>query len=176
MVTVNVDQYSSVLLVGFMASGKSTVGEELASLLGWQFVDMDSAVERRYGADIAQLFKEKGESYFRRCESEVALELLPIKGTVLASGGGWAVSDENWGMVPEDTLTIWLKVTPGVALARAKNSSSVRPLINDIEQMEEFSILLKSRREWYARAKYIVDSEMGEPTEVAQNILCLMGA
>ena len=174
MVTVNADPYTSVLLVGFMASGKSTVGRELALLLGWVFVDMDSAIEERYGANVDLLFKEKGESYFRRCESEITLDLLPVRGTVLASGGGWAVSDKNWQIVPEDTLTVWLKVTPEVAFERAQKCGAVRPLLDNIDGVKEFSMLLEQRQKCYARAKYTVDSEMAKPAELAQNILSFM--
>ncbi len=171
MVTVSAEQFCSVLLVGFMASGKSVVGRELAGLLGWEFSDMDSVIEERCGIPIDILFNQKGEDHFRRRESEVALELLSLRGTVLASGGGWALNDQNWGVVPEDTLTVWLRVTPEVAFQRALRGGSARPLFNQAESVKEFSLLLNSRRDWYARAQHSVDSELGNPQEIAEDIL-----
>ena len=99
---------------------------------------------------------------------------MPVSGTVLASGGGWAVSDKNWQIVPEDTLTVWLKVTPEVAFERAQKGGTVRPLLDNIDGVKEFSMLLEQRQQCYARAKYTVDSEMGKPAELAQNILSFM--
>lgn len=171
MVTVSAKQFYSVLLVGFMASGKSTVGRELATLLGWKFSDMDCAIEERCGVSIDILFNSKGEDHFRRRESEVALELLSLRGTVLASGGGWALNDQNWRTVPEETLTVWIKVTPEVAFQRALGGGSSRPLFDQAESVKDFSLLLESRRDWYARAEHSVDSELGSPQEIAENIL-----
>ena len=171
MVTVNAEQFDSVLLVGFMASGKSSVGRELSTLLGWKFTDMDAAIEKKTGSPIDILFNEKGENYFRGIESEIALELVPLKGTVLATGGGWALSNQNWRAVPEDTLTVWLKVTPEVAFKRALNEGLSRPLFDQNKSVEEFALLLKGRRHWYGRARHSVDSEQGEPQEIAESIV-----
>ena len=78
-----------VLLVGFMASGKTSVGKELASRLGWDFEDFDTAIEARTGKSVSQIFSEDGENEFRRLECGVAEELLARRNTVVASGGGW---------------------------------------------------------------------------------------
>jgi len=171
---VNVDQFSNVLLVGFMASGKSAVGQELATLLGWDFSDMDAVIEERYGLPINLLFEKKGQGYFRRIESEVSLDLVSLSSTVLATGGGWALSDQNWKSVPSATFTVWLKVTPEGAFNRAKSDGSVRPLLNGIDSMESLSVLLESRSEWYSRAQCSVDSETGNPNDIAQGIVHLM--
>ena len=86
---MNGDTPERVLLVGFMASGKSSVGKELASRLGWAFEDFDTAIEARAGRSVSQIFSEDGEAGFRRLELEVAEELLALRNTVVASGGGW---------------------------------------------------------------------------------------
>ena len=83
----NGDMPERVLLVGFMASGKSSVGRELASRLGWDFEDFDTVIEARAGKSVSQIFEEDGEAEFRRLESGVAEELLVRSNTVLASGG-----------------------------------------------------------------------------------------
>jgi len=77
-----------VLLVGFMASGKTSVGRELAEVLGWGFHDFDAAIEERAGVSIAEMFSRDGEAHFRAAESEVASELLQKERVVLASGNG----------------------------------------------------------------------------------------
>ena len=90
-----------VLLVGFMASGKSSVGRELATLLGWEFFDFDAVVESRAATSVAEIFRERGEPEFRRLEAEVAGDLLARARVLPASGGGGAAQVRGWGRAPE---------------------------------------------------------------------------
>ncbi|HIM57572.1 MAG TPA: shikimate kinase, partial [Candidatus Latescibacteria bacterium] len=109
---VHGDLPKRVLLVGFMASGKSSTGEELASRLGWDFKDFDTVIAARARKSVSRIFAEDGETEFRRLESSVAEDLLARGDTVVASGGGWPAQPGAWKMVAEDTMTVWLKVSP----------------------------------------------------------------
>ena len=171
---MNGDMPDRVLLVGFMASGKSSVGKELASLLGWNFEDFDTAIEARAGKSVSQIFSEDGEDEFRRLESSVAKELLVRRNTVVASGGGWPAQQGSWNMVTEDTLSIWLKVSPAVAVRRAEEEEGTRPLLDGGNVLQRATLLLLEREASYGRAQYTVDSERYAPLELASEIMNMM--
>ena len=163
-----------VLLVGFMASGKSSVGRELASRLRWDFVDFDTVIEARAGKSVSQIFVEDGESEFRLLESAVAEELLARSHTVVASGGGWPAQPGSWEMVREETLSVWLQVSPAVAVRRASQEGPTRPLLGVGDVTDEATALLLSREASYRRAQHTLDSEQYGPPELAGEIMKLM--
>ena len=150
---------SRILLVGFMASGKSAVGRELARLLGWRFVDFDEEIRRETGQDVADIFAGAGEAGFRTIEARVARRLLRRDRTVLASGGGWAAQPGHMEGVAADTLSVWLKVSAETAVERARRQGVDRPLL-DVPRPAEHSRRLLARREPYYRlARLTLDSE-----------------
>ena len=163
-----------VLLVGFMASGKSSVGRELATLLGWEFFDFDAVVESRAATSVAEIFRERGEPEFRRLESEVAGELLARSRVVLASGGGWAAQAGSWERVPENTLSVWLRVSPGVAVQRASSEGPLRPLLDGEDALERAGDLLREREDSYRRADFELDSEAVGAAMLAHEIMQLV--
>ena len=171
---VNGDMPERVLLVGFMASGKSSVGRELASRLGWDFEDFDTVIEERTGKSVSQIFLEDGEAEFRRLESGVAEELLARSDTVVASGGGWPAQSGSWKMVTEDTMSVWLQVSPDVAVRRASQEGPTRPLLEGGGVTDRATALLLAREASYGRAQYTLDSEQYGPEELAGEIMKLM--
>ena len=150
-----------------MASGKSSVGRELASLLRWRFYDFDQFVEERVGETVSTIFRTRGEEYFRGVESDVAENLLAETAAVLASGGGWAAQPGSWEIVPEDTMTVWLRVSAGVAVQRASREGPLRPLLEGEDVEDRVGALLRARETSYARAQHSLDSERHEPRELA---------
>ncbi len=171
---MNGEMPERVLLVGFMASGKSSAGKELASRLEWDFEDFDTVIAARAGKSVSQIFAEDGEAEFRRLESTVAEELLARSDTVVASGGGWPAQPGAWKMVTEDTMSVWLKVSPVVAVRRASEQGHTRPLLDGENVTERATALLLSREASYRRARYAVDSEQYGPPELADEIVKLM--
>ena len=170
----NGDTPERVLLVGFMASGKSSVGRELASRLGWDFEDFDTVIEARAGKSVSEIFAEEGEAEFRRLESGVAEELLARSDVVLASGGGWPAQPGSWKMVTEDTMSIWLRVSPAEAVRRASQEGPTRPLLEGGDVTDRARALLLVREASYRRARYALDSEQYGPLELAREIMKLM--
>ena len=170
----NGDLPDKVLLVGFMASGKSSAGKELSSRLGWDFQDFDTVIAARAGKSISRIFAEDGEAEFRRLESGVAEELLARSDTVVASGGGWPAQPGAWKMVPEDTLSVWLKVSAAVAVGRASEQGPTRPLLDGGDVTERATALLLGREASYRRARYTLDSEQYGPLELADEIVKLI--
>ena len=121
-----------VILWGFMGCGKSAVGALLARRLGWEHIDLDREIERRDGRTIPAIFREEGEPAFRRLEVEATRALIVRRRVVFSCGGGWVTNPESWQLVPPGSLTVWLHVSPEVALSRvrADGGGAVRPMLD----------------------------------------------
>ena len=155
-----------VVLVGFMGSGKSTVGRALARRLGWGFVDMDARIEERTGRRIAEIFKERGEAAFRSEELAVAQELQSAVRRVIATGGGAFAEAQTREVLRAGAYTVWL-AADFEALARRVPSDGSRPLAADREIMRR---LLEQREPFYRSADLTVDA-MDTPEAIAGRIV-----
>lgn len=159
-----------VLLVGFMASGKTSVGRRLARLLGWTFTDFDAEIEADAGASIPEIFARQGEEAFREIEARIGRRLLEEDDVVLASGGGWAAAEGRLSDLPGRTLSVWLRVGPEEAVRRAVAGEGGRPLLDVADPVERARELLEQREPWYARAHITLDAEGATPEELARTI------
>lgn len=162
-----------VFLVGFMGSGKSTVGRLLAGRLGWKFLDLDEEIERRLGRSILQIFGNQGEPYFRQVESAVLEEVLtgaePVP-TVAALGGGTIAQQQNLARIRANGgITIWLRCRLD-ELRRRCSTMTNRPLFRDPASFEE---LYRQRLPYYEMADFAVDVTERSPAAVAESILAL---
>lgn len=159
-----------------MAAGKSEVGRILARELGWRLADADVEVERRAGRSIAEIFAREGEAGFRRREAAVVDELLDLSECVVVPGGGWAASaPDRLSRLPEDTLSVWLRVSPEEAVRRVRSSGAGRPLLDRAEDPEaEARRLLAEREAHYGGARLHLDTDGTEPVEVADLIMRAM--
>jgi len=149
-----------IYLIGFMGSGKSTTGKNLASYLNWSFIDIDDRIESIADMKIQDIFSQKGETYFRQIESEALLSTLSESDTVISTGGGTPCFGSNMNFMLENGLTIYLKMTPSDLERRLLNSPDERPLLKDIarKDLRKFiSSKLTEREEWYAMATIIAD-------------------
>ena len=163
-----------VLLVGFMGSGKTKVGQALASLLGWSFLDFDREIERRTGLPISEIFRQHGEDFFRGLEEKVGWDLLRGRQVVLASGGGWPAVGGRMAALGPETLSVWLQVPPAVAVERARAQGDTRPLLDVPDPLAIAEKLLKAREPFYGEAHFTVDSTSASPGELAERILKFM--
>ena len=160
-------------LVGFMASGKTTIGKLLADELGWSFADLDEDIVAAEGASIVDLFDTFGEEEFRKREL-VALrrrvsQIERGKPMVVALGGGTFVPDLNQALLIENGITIWLDCPFHRVSARIEGSNH-RPLARD---PAKFKQLYEDRREAYARAEYRVEIQDDDAARVVAGILKL---
>ena len=161
-----------VLLVGFMGSGKTSVGRQLAERLGWRFVDFDDEIEAEVGETVAEIFRRRGERWFRGVEARVAERLLGERNVVLGSGGGWAAAAPGrLSGVPEGTATFWLRVSPEEALRRAGRRPGTRPLLDRPDPLEAARGLLVERAPRYGEARWTVDTEGSSVEDVTAGIL-----
>jgi len=161
-----------ILLVGFMGSGKSTVGPLLARALSWPFLDADACVEAEEGRTIRDIFRDEGEPYFREVERRVTDSLLSRSEVVLASGGGWAGVPGRLRTLPKGTVSVWLRVSAEVAVARTGGGD--RPLLDGPNALEAARRLLRVREAAYAEADVEVDTDERTPEDVSATILALL--
>jgi shikimate kinase len=123
-----------IFLSGFMASGKSAVGHELAIRLGVSFLDLDELVEARVGLSVGEIFAQQGEVGFREFEAEALAELTALKSGVVALGGGTVVSDANRRMLRQAGCLVWLNTPRSTILVRLAAAGGDRPLYENPEQ------------------------------------------
>jgi len=164
--------HTAVLLVGFMAAGKTAVGKELARRTGWRLVDVDAEVEVLAGAPVAEVFATRGEAWFRREEERLTREALDRSGVVVVPGGGWAGVPGRLEGLPPRILSVWLRVSAEAAVARAAGDGDTRPLLTGPEPpLDRARALLAAREPHYAGAALHLDTEGRLPVEVADHIL-----
>ena len=156
-----------IYLVGFMGAGKSTVARALARRLDWRVEDIDEQIEQRERRDIASIFRQKGEPYFRALERQALIDLLPHRGTVVATGGGTFVDPVNRELMIRDGLVIWLDVPLSTVLDRVPLDGR-RPLAADRGALEG---LYNQRLAAYRLAPVRVDASRGPVDLVVDQIM-----
>jgi len=159
----------NIILVGFMGTGKTTVGKALAKRLGYRFVDMDDIIEEREGMKISEIFEKKGEQYFRRGESEVAADIPLRSDLVVAAGGGAVINEENVRNMKKNGVMFCLFASPERIFERTKGHTH-RPLLNVGDPLGKISELLAKRAEYYARADHRIDTTDLSVNEVVGRI------
>ena len=166
-----------IFLVGFMGSGKSTVGRALAEELGWGFADLDEDIEKREGMPISQIFDTRGEGEFRRAETAALQERVRLiergKPWVIALGGGAFLSEENFEMVSNNGVSVWLDSPFSLVerrLAEQHVEYNHRPLARDPEKLRE---LFAVRRAGYQRADYCIPVESDDAAATTAKIMAL---
>ena len=167
---LNLKRTPGVYLVGFMGSGKSSVGRVLAYEVGWKFVDVDEEIERQEGLSIPSLFEQPGEAAFRAIESRVLKQLVKLvqsgRPHVISLGGGAFLSEEHFELVRHNGVSVWLDC-PLETIERRVGSSDHRPLARDPKRMRE---LFEARRPGYARADYRIEIDSDDPAVTARKI------
>lgn len=150
------DGRRQVHLVGFMGSGKSTVGARLARLLLWNFLDLDVLVERHAGATVAEIFASGGEDAFRALEAHALRQAVHKPRTVVALGGGTFVAEDNRRLSAERAVSVWLDCSLEVAIRRIGAGDDQRPLW---QEPEALAARYRQRRDTYALADIRVDAD-----------------
>ena len=160
-----------IYLVGFMGAGKSTVAGVLGKRLDWKVEDIDVRIERAERRDIPTIFREAGEPYFRARERESLIDLLPERGTVVASGGGTFADPSNRELMLRDGAVVWLDIPFSTAVNRVP-SDGRRPLAADRLTMEQ---LYNQRLAAYRLAHFRVDAGRGSVEELVDHIVEWLG-
>jgi shikimate kinase len=160
-----------VALVGFMASGKSTIGRKLARKLGWAFVDTDALVVRAHGT-IAKIFAIEGEAAFRRHErAALAAALESCEPSIVALGGGALTLPENRKLLAERALRVFIKLSPEQILARVRRSREVRPVLGAAPTLATIKEIYAIRMPDYASSDLVVEATRRGDAEVMDEIV-----
>ena len=160
-----------VYLVGFMASGKTTLARRLAKRLDWQAVDIDDLVEAREHSSIAEIFARRGEAYFRAVERAVLVEQLGALHAVVATGGGTFVDPSNRAAINNDGISMWLDVPLDRVIARLPTDGR-RPLAADRVELER---LYYQRRASYQQAHLHLDAGRASVDELCEQVVDWLG-
>lgn len=145
-----------VFLIGYMGSGKSSVGRKLATRLGYDFIDTDKEIEKEYGGSVREMFEKEGEDFFREREREMLVRLGGREGDIIiATGGGMPCKPGNVELMNELGYTIYLKMSPAKLAARLEGGRDKRPVIrglNDKELLDFIKTNLELREPFYNKA------------------------
>ncbi|MEA5462416.1 shikimate kinase [Leptothoe sp. PORK10 BA2] len=161
---------TNLYLVGMMGSGKTTIGKHLAHLLNYRFIDTDDVIVQATGQSINQVFTEQGEAAFRDLETQVLARVAPYTRTVIATGGGMVIKQENWGYLHLG-LVVWINVSIDELMLRLSRDTS-RPLLKDGNLRDKLTTLLEQRQNRYAQADATVVFQSGEKVgAIAQRTL-----
>jgi len=162
--------FRNLVLVGFMGSGKSSVGRILSSLTGFALVDTDTLVAQEAGQSIAGIFQKHGEEHFRALETKVLRGLVGRLGLVVATGGGVITVEENRALLPQIGPVVWLDATPDHLYQRVKHSK--RPLLQTPDPRRTVEELYAAREPLYRQASTLrIDSTRLTHRQTAEAIL-----
>ena len=168
-------QKEKIILTGYRATGKSSIGKILADLLGFDFIDTDTAIEKRQGETIAEMVGRGGWDLFRRKEEDTLLELARSKNKVIATGGGSVMHERAWTKLRKDALTVWLTAevkTICLRLDSDNDTEDQRPALTEMGTMNEIAMVLNQRQPLYEKSSDItIHTEGKKPEEVADIIL-----
>ena len=160
----------TIVLVGMMGAGKTTIGRRLAPRLGLPFFDADAEIEKAAGMSVSDLFKLHGEASFREGEARVIKRLLDGPAHVLATGGGALMNEETRKSVKARAISIWIRADIETILRRATRRGT-RPLLKTGDPRETVLRLMKERHDHYAIADIHVDSQPGPHINTVNLIL-----
>jgi shikimate kinase len=160
----------NIYLVGFMGTGKTTVGKILAAKLKRQFIEMDEAIEKEEACSITEIFATKGEPYFRKLESDLLKKLSTETDLIVSCGGGLICNKENLKILTETGTVFNLAASAKIIYERTKKYSH-RPLLNVANPVLKIDELIKIRNQYYNKAHHTIDTTEINPDEVAEKII-----
>lgn len=160
---------NSIYLIGFMASGKTTLGRQLAEQLDYRFVDLDEEIEIKHGLAVQGIFEKYGESRFRNWEREALQEVMLRKGCVVSTGGGAPCFFSNMKQMNHSGVTIYLQVSVDEIFRRLSGMQMHRPLLRGLQgdDLKKFiSVQIGKREPFYLQAQIIVHSDHADVGQI----------
>ena len=165
----NQRQPANLALIGFMGTGKTSVGRLVAEQLGFEFLDTDELIQSHTGRTIADIFTKDGEPAFRNLERQVVEELSTRKQTVIATGGGLPTNQENLDALKAFAVVVCLWASPGKIWGRVRNQSH-RPLLHNDDPQKKIRELLAIREPFYKQADVLINTDLRSVREAGQQV------
>ncbi len=160
----------NLALIGFMGTGKTTVGRLLAEQLGFEFLDTDEQIETNTGKKISEIFAQQGEPVFRDLERQLVDQLAQRTRSVISTGGGLPVNLANLASLKTHALVVCLWASPEKIYERVRNQDH-RPLLKDPDPLAKIRTLLAAREPYYRQADVLINTELRSLREVAQQVV-----
>ena len=158
----------NIVLIGMMAAGKTTIGFKLAKKLNYQFIDVDTEIEKHENEKIVDIFQNKGEDYFRKIEEKISLIFLEKKGSVISLGGGAFLNDKIRKKIKRNSYSFWLNWKIKTILSRISKNQR-RPLTLNLSN-KEIDNLYKKRVKFYKLSEFKVNCENKNKNEIINQI------
>jgi shikimate kinase len=166
----NVRHLVNIALIGFMGTGKTSVGRLVADQLHFEYLDTDELIQTSTGRSITDIFTKDGEPAFRALEQKAVEELASLKKTVIATGGGLPVNPKNLASLKTHALVVSLWSSPEKIWERVRHQSH-RPLLHDENPQEKIRELLAARAPFYKQADVLLNTDLRSVREVAQQVV-----
>lgn len=160
----------NIILTGFMGTGKTEVGRELSNMLGWKLIDVDDEIVKSKKMSINDLFSQLGEPVFRDIEADMIRSVAANKKTIISTGGGAVLRQENMDVLRKNGIIVCLTASPEIILERTGNSDE-RPLLRAGNPLEKIRELLDFRKPFYERADIVIETENRTPRQIAGDII-----
>ncbi len=164
---------SRFFLIGFMGSGKTTMGSRLARKIGYEFVDMDQIIEETARMTVPGIFSEHGEEVFRKWEHDILQDLCQRENVVIATGGGAPCHGEMMSIMNNSGTTVYIKLSPPALKDRLMQSKTERPLISGKSEQELLEFIkskLEEREVFYNQATFIIDGINLSSDQLAEHL------
>ena len=159
----------NLIFLGMMGAGKSSIGRLVSKKLDLSFIDIDNLIENEIGMNISEIFKKRGEKYFRDLEEKITLKVLKNDNHVISLGGGSFINKKVRNEIIGNHLSFWLNWDDAILLKRIKDSKK-RPLaFNSTKQ--EIKKLIKKRSKIYSKAQFIINCDKLTKTEIVKKII-----
>ncbi|MBS4014193.1 MAG: AAA family ATPase [Bacteroidetes bacterium] len=158
-----------IFLIGFMGSGKSSLGKRLARRVGFDFLDLDNFIEEKTSKKIPNIIENNGEDVFRQIERDALLSMSDYDNIIIATGGGTPCFFDNMDSILKMGTSVYLKMSPASLAKRLQDSNHIRPLIKNKtgkELHEKVTELLNQREHHYLRANCIIKGENAKPEHI----------
>ena len=172
--------FNIIVLIGYMGSGKSTVGKKLAKKLNVSFIDLDKEIEKKYEKTVSEIFSNYGEIEFRKIEKKILTTILDYKfNFVLSVGGGTPCYSNNIDIIKSKTKnTFYLKVPIQILSNRLFSRKDKRPIISHIKSVQEMNNFIAKhlfeRNPFYEKSNYVIDSNRADTIDVVNKIISIL--
>ena len=161
----------TIVLIGMMGSGKTSVGKELAKKLSIDFIDIDQEIEKKYQMTIPEIFQNKGESFFRKIEENMSCKLINGKPCVISIGGGGFLNKKIRSKIKINAISIWINTSLNKIYQRLNESKNKRPLLNYKNLRKSIKEIYDKRKLIYKKADYKIQIKSDDKRKIVENII-----